>query len=76
MKRGEPTSSEDEGADVQNDDEVFSVHSLTALGRGDLDFTEHLWNVLKNCSSYQDLIDSFQLVLRSLQSGDLQPMVI
>ncbi|NWZ68858.1 ZWILC protein, partial [Acrocephalus arundinaceus] len=45
--------------------------------RGDLDFTEQLWCKMKSkCfSSYQELIDCFTLVIKSLQHGEIQPWI-
>ncbi|NWZ07019.1 ZWILC protein, partial [Agelaius phoeniceus] len=48
---------------------------LTA--RGDLDFTEQLWCKMKSkcVSSYQELIDCFTLVIKSLERGEIQPWI-
>ncbi|CAN8187345.1 unnamed protein product [Coccothraustes coccothraustes] len=45
--------------------------------RGDLDFTEQLWCKMKSkcVSSYQELIDSFTLVIKSLERGEIQPWI-
>ncbi|NXY31745.1 ZWILC protein, partial [Pomatorhinus ruficollis] len=45
--------------------------------RGDLDFTEQLWCKMKSkcVSSYQELIDCFTLVIKSLQRGEIQPWI-
>ncbi|NXR99213.1 ZWILC protein, partial [Oxylabes madagascariensis] len=43
--------------------------------RGDLDFTEQLWCKMKGVSSYQELIDCFTLVLKSLERGEIQPWI-
>ncbi|NXP40356.1 ZWILC protein, partial [Leiothrix lutea] len=43
--------------------------------RGDLDFTEQLWCKMKSVSSYQELIDCFTLVIKSLQCGEIQPWI-
>ncbi|NWZ43290.1 ZWILC protein, partial [Brachypodius atriceps] len=45
--------------------------------RGDLDFTEQLWCKMKSkcVSSYQELIDCFTLVIKSLQHGEIQPWI-
>ncbi|NWU34279.1 ZWILC protein, partial [Hylia prasina] len=43
--------------------------------RGDLDFTEHLWCKMKSVSSYEELIDCFTLVIKSLERGEIQPWI-
>ncbi|XP_066052208.1 protein zwilch homolog isoform X1 [Chamaea fasciata] len=43
--------------------------------RGDLDFTEQLWCKMKGVSSYQELIDCFTLVIKSLQRAEIQPWI-
>ncbi|NXA96657.1 ZWILC protein, partial [Melanocharis versteri] len=43
--------------------------------RGDLDFTEQLWCKMKSVSSYQELIDCFTLVIKSLERGEIQPWI-
>ncbi|NXH56385.1 ZWILC protein, partial [Rhabdornis inornatus] len=43
--------------------------------RGDLDFTEQLWCKMKSVSSYQELIDCFTLVIKSLEHGEIQPWI-
>ncbi|NXU37362.1 ZWILC protein, partial [Drymodes brunneopygia] len=45
--------------------------------RGDLDFTEQLWCKMKSecVSSYQELVDCFTLVIKSLELGEIQPWI-
>ncbi|XP_033099941.1 protein zwilch homolog [Anneissia japonica] len=43
--------------------------------RNDLDFTERLWNHLKNASSLQDLKMALQTVMQTLKTGDFYPVV-
>ncbi|XP_066184294.1 protein zwilch homolog [Sylvia atricapilla] len=43
--------------------------------RGDLDFTEQLWCKMKSVSSYQELVDCFTLVIKSLKRGEIQPRI-
>ncbi|NWR83661.1 ZWILC protein, partial [Furnarius figulus] len=50
--------------------------------RGDLDFAEQLWCkmrsrvfVFEGVSSYQELIDCFTLVIKSLERGEIQPWI-
>ncbi|XP_013385543.2 protein zwilch homolog [Lingula anatina] len=62
----------------KNEDEsdvTSPVKSLALADRVDLDFTEKLWNILIDCSSYDELVKCFQYVLRILKNGELQPMV-
>ncbi|XP_008947254.1 PREDICTED: protein zwilch homolog [Merops nubicus] len=43
--------------------------------RGDLDFAEELWCKMKSVSSYQELVECFTLVLKSLEHGEIQPWI-
>ncbi|ELT95433.1 hypothetical protein CAPTEDRAFT_226274 [Capitella teleta] len=43
--------------------------------RKDLDFTEHVWNILKGSTSYKELKSGFHFVLSRLQTNTLIPMV-
>ncbi|NXK53228.1 ZWILC protein, partial [Chauna torquata] len=45
--------------------------------RGDLDFAEQLWCKMRSkcVSSYQELIDCFTLILKSLEHGEVQPWI-
>ncbi|NXA08819.1 ZWILC protein, partial [Sapayoa aenigma] len=45
--------------------------------RGDLDFAEQLWCKMRSkcVSSYQELIDCFTLVIKSLELGEIQPWI-
>ncbi|XP_010156216.1 PREDICTED: protein zwilch homolog [Eurypyga helias] len=43
--------------------------------RGDLDFTEQLWCKMRSVSSYQELIECFTLVIKSLEHGEIQPWI-
>jgi hypothetical protein len=43
--------------------------------RGDLDFTERLWDLCKAANSFEDMRAALAQVFRALQSGRLQPMV-
>ncbi|NWY96651.1 ZWILC protein, partial [Loxia curvirostra] len=45
--------------------------------RGDLDFTGQLWCKMKSkcVSSYQEVIDCFTLVIKSLERGEIQPWI-
>ncbi|XP_009080883.1 PREDICTED: protein zwilch homolog [Acanthisitta chloris] len=43
--------------------------------RGDLDFAEQLWCKMRSVSSYQELVECFTLVLKSLEHGEIQPWI-
>ncbi|XP_027543968.1 protein zwilch homolog [Neopelma chrysocephalum] len=43
--------------------------------RGDLDFAEQLWCKMRSVSSYQELIDCFTRVIKSLDRGEIQPWI-
>ncbi|NXL41934.1 ZWILC protein, partial [Podilymbus podiceps] len=45
--------------------------------RGDLDFTEQLWCKMRSrcVSSYQELIECFTLIIKSLEHGEIQPWI-
>ncbi|NXY87679.1 ZWILC protein, partial [Alcedo cyanopectus] len=45
--------------------------------RGDLDFAEQLWGKMRSkcVSSYQELVECFTLVIRSLDRGEIQPWI-
>ncbi|NXJ78375.1 ZWILC protein, partial [Trogon melanurus] len=45
--------------------------------RGDLDFAEQLWCKMRSkcVSSYQELIECFRLVIKSLEHGEIQPWI-
>ncbi|KAM6352394.1 protein zwilch homolog isoform 1-T4 [Alca torda] len=43
--------------------------------RGDLDFAEQLWCKMRSVSSYQELIECFTLVIKSLERGEIQPWI-
>ncbi|NXP47132.1 ZWILC protein, partial [Heliornis fulica] len=43
--------------------------------RGDLDFAEQLWCKMRSVSSYQELIECFTLIIKSLQRGEIQPWI-
>lgn len=59
------------------DQECYNVGLDTDLleERKDLDFTDHLWKVLQNCTSYSDLIEAFNYIISELRKGDFQPFI-
>ncbi|XP_068815051.1 protein zwilch homolog isoform X2 [Struthio camelus] len=51
--------------------------SITSIfsERGDLDFAEQLWCKMRSVNSYQELVECFTLVIRSLERGEIQPWI-
>ncbi|NWU89806.1 ZWILC protein, partial [Upupa epops] len=45
------------------------------IERGDLDFAEQLWCKMKSVTSYQELVDCFTLIIKSLEHGEIQPWI-
>ncbi|KPP67266.1 protein zwilch-like, partial [Scleropages formosus] len=44
--------------------------------RGDLDFVEQLWvKMRRSVTSYQDIVDCLQLVIKALKYGDIKPWI-
>ncbi|XP_032621956.1 protein zwilch homolog isoform X1 [Chelonoidis abingdonii] len=44
--------------------------------RGDLDFAEQLWcKMRRSVASYQDLVECFTLIIKSLEYGEIQPWI-
>ncbi|NXH15239.1 ZWILC protein, partial [Bucco capensis] len=43
--------------------------------RGDLDFAELLWCKMRSVSSYQELVECFTLIIKSLECGEIQPWI-
>ncbi|GIY32927.1 protein zwilch [Caerostris extrusa] len=46
---------------------LFSFEQSVIRGRANLDFTDKLWNVLKECSSTEELMEAITLVYHSLE---------
>ncbi|XP_062860210.1 protein zwilch homolog [Trichomycterus rosablanca] len=56
-------------------DSVLAFSSMI-LERGDLDFTEQLWNKMRrSVASYQDITDSLKLVIKAVRFGQIKPWV-
>ncbi|XP_053127988.1 protein zwilch homolog isoform X3 [Hemicordylus capensis] len=67
-----PDSNETESPQ-NNTAAVYSSMKTPFISRGDLDFAEQLWcKIWKNVASYEDLVNCFTLIMKSLQSGELQ----
>ncbi|NXJ64654.1 ZWILC protein, partial [Rostratula benghalensis] len=56
---------------------VDSTIKSVCSERGDLDFAEQLWCKMKSecVSSYQELIECFTLVMKSLEHGEIEPWI-
>uniref|UniRef100_A0A663DLE2 Protein zwilch n=1 Tax=Aquila chrysaetos chrysaetos TaxID=223781 RepID=A0A663DLE2_AQUCH len=69
----------------KNETEVYKIKCDTAAvdssiksifsERGDLDFAEQLWCKIRSVSSYQELIECFTLIIKSLERGEIQPWI-
>ncbi|XP_026855282.2 protein zwilch homolog [Electrophorus electricus] len=56
-------------------DSVIGFNTMQ-IERGDLDFTEHLWEKMrKSVTSYQDITDSLNLVIKAVRFGQIKPWV-
>ncbi|KAL7871242.1 hypothetical protein SRHO_G00087390 [Serrasalmus rhombeus] len=56
-------------------DSVLGFSSML-MERGDLDFTEQLWEKMrKSVTSYQDITDSLKLVIKAVRFGQIKPWV-
>ncbi|KAL7878771.1 hypothetical protein AOLI_G00097450 [Acnodon oligacanthus] len=54
-------------------DSVLGFSSML-MERGDLDFTEQLWEKMrKSVTSYQDITDSLKLVIKAVRFGQIKP---
>ncbi|XP_019359499.1 PREDICTED: protein zwilch homolog [Gavialis gangeticus] len=52
-----------------------SIKSLFSE-RGDLDFAEQLWcKMRRSVTSYQDLVECFTMIIKSLKCGEIQPWI-
>ncbi|NWR34161.1 ZWILC protein, partial [Tachuris rubrigastra] len=68
--------SKDETEKIQCDTAAVDSYIKSIFSeRGDLDFAEQLWCKMRSkyVSSYQELIDCFTLVIKSLERGEIQP---
>jgi protein zwilch len=63
------------GGTLAVDDSALPLKHIHRPERQDLDFTEHLWNILRDCASYADLVACLQYVVDCLHRGILQPVV-
>ncbi|KAI9138079.1 hypothetical protein BKA69DRAFT_1093755 [Paraphysoderma sedebokerense] len=56
-------------------DDTSNVHVIVNGPRKDLDFTEHLWKLIQDAVSYEDLVDSLTAVVEELETGRLAPLI-
>ncbi|KAL3880411.1 hypothetical protein ACJMK2_032651 [Sinanodonta woodiana] len=76
LKLGETNIDEKRSMEDSEDAEFNEAFDLTVdIKRKDFDFTDHLWKVLKNCTSHADLVESLGYVLTVLSNGELQPFI-
>lgn len=60
---------------ITNEFNDFQIDSAVLGIRQDQDFTDELWNVLKRCSSYQELKISLMNVINVLKTGEIKPII-
>lgn len=74
LKLGDAAKTEKEPP--QNEmSEVLGLDMLSFDRRKDLDFTDHLWNILIQCTSYSELEEALKYVFAVLSNGEFYPMV-
>ncbi|XP_036441159.1 protein zwilch homolog [Colossoma macropomum] len=63
------------GSEKSKTDSILGFSSMP-MERGDLDFTEQLWEKMrKSVTSYQDITDSLKLVIKAVRFGQIKPWV-
>ncbi|XP_061163974.1 protein zwilch homolog [Saccostrea echinata] len=72
LKLGDAAKCEKEQNDVVD---ILGLDSLSFDRREDLDFTDHLWNILIQCTSYSELEEALKFVFAVLSNGEFYPMV-
>ncbi|ESN94701.1 hypothetical protein HELRODRAFT_189487 [Helobdella robusta] len=71
-----PTSSDNNSnIETQQQHQQKSCKSFSLLKRFNMDFTDQLWDVMRDCSSYSELLSCFQCIFHALLSKQLQPML-
>lgn len=74
LKLGDAAKIE-KGNPQNNVSEVLGLDSLSFDHRKNLDFTDHLWNILMQCTSYSELEEAMKFVFAVLSNGEFYPMV-
>lgn len=63
------------GETTREDDDNTGLDSEMLEERKDLDFTDHLWKILLNCTSYSELVQTFNYIVSEARKGELQPFI-
>jgi hypothetical protein len=74
LKLGDAAKVE-KGNPQSNVSEVLTLESFSFDPRKNLDFTDHLWNILMQCTSYVELERALKFVFQVLNNGEFYPMV-
>lgn len=76
LQLGDAWITTENNTSAENDTDFSSpLASIVFEERKDQDFTDRLWNVFINCSSYAELVDCLRYILTELKKGELQPLV-
>ncbi|XP_055930288.1 protein zwilch homolog [Argiope bruennichi] len=62
-------------AEMKDPDLGLILEQALIKGRTELDFTEKLWNILKDCSSTEELTDAFSIFYNELGNFFVRPFV-
>ncbi|GBL77189.1 Protein zwilch [Araneus ventricosus] len=62
-------------AEMKDSDLGATLEQALIKGRTDLDFTEKLWNILKDCSSTEELTEAFSILYNELRNFFIPPFV-
>lgn len=63
------------GETTQETENNMGTDSDMLEDRKDLDFTDHLWKVLQNCTSYSELVEAYSFIVEEVRKGELQPFI-
>ncbi|KAK4313049.1 hypothetical protein Pmani_015570 [Petrolisthes manimaculis] len=71
----------DKGVRQKRDDDTGNNLDMMIEGkflnrRKNMDFTDHLWNVLLKCESYQELKETLAFVFMSVASAEVRPQIL
>ncbi|XP_032051121.1 protein zwilch homolog isoform X1 [Aythya fuligula] len=71
------TSGNENGTENIKSDTAAVDSSMKSIfsERGGLDFAEQLWCKMRSVSSYQEVVECFTLIIKSLQHGEVQPWI-
>ncbi|CAL1291139.1 unnamed protein product [Larinioides sclopetarius] len=62
-------------AEMKDSDLSATLEHALIKGRTDFDFTEKLWNILKDCSSTEELTEAFSILYKELSNFFIPPVV-